>query len=99
MNLISKSIDGSAFLTAFVAIFVAEFGDKTQLATLSLAAGASYRWSVFAGSALALVANTALAILAADLISRWVSPALVQKMAGVLFIVLGVVFLVVKKVH
>jgi putative Ca2+/H+ antiporter (TMEM165/GDT1 family) len=78
----------------FAAVFLAELGDKTQLATLSLAAGASSRWAVFAGSALALVTTSALAVLGGDLIARWLPPVWIKRAAGALFVVLGVLFLV-----
>lgn len=82
-----------AFTTTFVAIFLAEIGDKTQLATLSMASGNSSRWSVFAGSALALVATSAIAVLAGESLSRVITPLWMQRGAGVLFLVLGVAFL------
>lgn len=77
------------FLSTFVAIFVAELGDKTQLAALSLAAGSGSRWSVFAGSTAALVASSALAVLAGDTVTRFVSPLLLKRAAGVIFLVMG----------
>ncbi len=86
-------MDLRAFASAFVAIFVAELGDKTQLATLSLAAGGSSRWAVFAGSALALVATSGIAVLAGEAVSRVVSPQLLRRGAGIIFLVLGVIFL------
>jgi putative Ca2+/H+ antiporter (TMEM165/GDT1 family) len=78
--------------STFLAIFLAEMGDKTQLATMSLAAGSS-RWSVFAGSALALVATSAVAVLAGEAVSRLVSPLWLRRAAGVVFVVMGVFFL------
>jgi len=51
------------FLTAFVTVLLAELGDKTQLATLALAAGGHARWLVFLGAALALIASSAVAVL------------------------------------
>lgn len=85
-------MDWRLFAMTFGAIFLAEMGDKTQLATLSLAAGGS-RWVVFAASALALVSTSALAVLAGDLVARWVSPTTIRRAAGVLFVVLGMLFL------
>jgi putative Ca2+/H+ antiporter (TMEM165/GDT1 family) len=81
--------------STFLAIFLAEIGDKTQLATLSLAAGGSSRWVVFAGSALALVATSAIAVLAGEALSRAIPPVWLRRAAGALFLVLGVIFLLV----
>ncbi len=86
-------MDWKLFATTFVAIFVAELGDKTQLATLSLAAGGSARWVVFAGAALALAATSAIAVLVGEALSHVVAPVWLTRGAGALFIVLGVVFL------
>jgi hypothetical protein len=86
-------MDWKLFASTFAAIFLAEIGDETQLATLSLAAGGSSRWVVFAGSALALVATSAIAVLGGEALSRVVPPSWLRRGAGVLFIVLGVVFL------
>jgi putative Ca2+/H+ antiporter (TMEM165/GDT1 family) len=87
-------MDWKLFASTFAAVFVAEVGDKTQLATLSLAAGGSSRWAVFAGSALALVATSAIAVLAGEALSRSVPPVWLRRGAGVLFVVLGVLFLI-----
>jgi len=81
--------------STFVAVLLAEMGDKTQLATMALAAGTS-RWAVFAGAAAALVASTALAVLLGDVVARTVPPHWVRRVAGALFIVIGAAFLVTK---
>ena len=79
--------------STFVLIFLAELGDKTQLATLSLASSSSSRWAVFLGSALALVATSALAVLTGDVIGRFVPTLWLRRGAGVMFIALGLFFL------
>lgn len=86
-------MDWKLFLSTFASIFVAEIGDKTQLATLSLAAGGQSRLSVFAGAALALCAASAVAVLAGEGLTRLISPLWLRRIAGVMFIVLGAVFL------
>lgn len=91
--MLSASMDWKLFASTFVAIFVAEIGDKTQLATLSLAAGGSSRWVVFAGSAAALVAASAIAVVAGEALARTIPPVWLKRGAGVLFIVLGALFL------
>jgi Ca2+/H+ antiporter, TMEM165/GDT1 family len=84
-------MDVKLFLVTFLAVFVAELGDKTQLATLSFAA--ENRGSlliVFAASALALVTTSAIGVLAGDALSRLVDPRYIRIGAGILFIVIGV---------
>jgi putative Ca2+/H+ antiporter (TMEM165/GDT1 family) len=86
-------MDWKLLASTFGAIFLAELGDKTQLATLSLSAGGSSRWIVFAGSAAALVATSAIAVVAGEALTRAVPPEWIKRGAGALFIVLGVFFL------
>jgi putative Ca2+/H+ antiporter (TMEM165/GDT1 family) len=86
-------MDWKLFATTFAAVFVAELGDKTQLATLSLASGKVNRLSVFLGSAGALVCTSLIAVLAGELISRYVPPVYLRRGAGAIFIILGVLYL------
>jgi len=91
-------MDWKLFGSTFLAVFLAEMGDKTQLATLSLASSGSSRWLVFAASALALVSTSAIAVLAGEAIARHVPPVWIKRVAGGLFIVLGVLMLAKAKV-
>jgi putative Ca2+/H+ antiporter (TMEM165/GDT1 family) len=88
-------MDWRLFVSTFFAIFLAEMGDKTQLATMSLAAGSS-RWVVFAASATALVATSLVAVLVGEGLTRLVPQIWIKRAAGVLFIVMGVVFVLGK---
>ena len=63
-------MDLKLFLTTFAAIFVAELGDKTQLAALSLASSSNSRWTIFFASSLALIATSAIAVLAVVMVVR-----------------------------
>ncbi len=78
--------------TTFAAVFLAEMGDKTQIATMTFAAGSS-RWPVFLGAALALVCTTAIAVAVGEAVSRLVPPVWIRRGAGALFVALGVVYL------
>ena len=89
-------MDWKLLATTFGAVFVAELGDKTQLATLSLASGKVSRLAVFLGSAGALVCTSLLAVLAGAAISRYVPPIYLRRAAGVIFIVLGGLYLMTK---
>ena len=83
------------FLATFVAVFVAELGDKTQLATMALSSATpNARWLIFAGSALALVLTSALGVVAGAAIGRFVSVATLHRVGGVLFVVMGAWMLV-----
>jgi putative Ca2+/H+ antiporter (TMEM165/GDT1 family) len=86
-------MDWKLLVTTFGAIFVAELGDKTQLATLSLSSGKVNRLSVFLGSASALVCTSLIAVLAGDVISRYVPPQYIRRGAGAIFIALGLLYM------
>jgi putative Ca2+/H+ antiporter (TMEM165/GDT1 family) len=86
-------MDWKLLFSTFAAVFLAELGDKTQLATLSLAASGRSRWMVFAGSALALVATSAIAVIAGEALTRVIPPIWIKRAAGALFVVMGALFL------
>lgn len=82
------------FLFTFGAIFVAELGDKTQLATMSLAAGHRHaRWAVFAGAAIALSASSALACLLGGAVGQYIDGRYMKFGAAAVFAALGIAFL------
>ena len=84
-------MDWKLFGTVFATIFVAELGDKTQLATLLYASEVrNPRATVFLASAAALVLTSALGVLAGSAISRSVSPRVLAWVAGAGFIAIGV---------
>jgi putative Ca2+/H+ antiporter (TMEM165/GDT1 family) len=83
-------MDLKLMATTFAAVFLAELGDKTQLATLSFAAGGQSRLSVFLGSALALVCTSAIAVLFGEGLVRVIPPHWLKRAAGALFLVMGV---------
>jgi putative Ca2+/H+ antiporter (TMEM165/GDT1 family) len=80
----------TTLLSVFTTVFLAEIGDKTQLATLLYAAeGRTSGWVVFAGASLALVAAAAIAVLAGTQIERFVRPSTLKTIAGLGFIAIG----------
>ena len=80
-----------AFLSVFVTVFLAEIGDKTQLATMLFAAEANAnKWVIFAGSALALVLAAAIGVLVGAQLERVISPRTLKIVAGVGFVAIGV---------
>ena len=86
-------MDWKLLATTFGAGFVAELGDKTQLATLSLSSGKVNRLSVFLGSASALVCTSLIAVLAGEIISRYLPPQYIRRGAGAIFIALGLLYI------
>jgi putative Ca2+/H+ antiporter (TMEM165/GDT1 family) len=82
-------MDLKLLLTTFGMIFLAELGDKTQLATFAFAAESKSRLSVFLGSASALVLTSLLAVVLGAAISRLVPASYIRIGAGVLFVLLG----------
>lgn len=83
-------MDLKNFITIFITVFIAELGDKTQLATMLFASGQNVnRWGVFFASALALVTTSALGVLAGGLISKYLNEKYLSIIAGVGFILVG----------
>jgi putative Ca2+/H+ antiporter (TMEM165/GDT1 family) len=79
-----------AFLTVFVTVFLAEVGDKTQLATLLFSAkGESSRWVIFAASSTALVLAAGIGVLVGGQLEKFVSPGTLKLVAGLGFIGVG----------
>lgn len=76
--------------TVFGIVFLAELGDKTQLATLLFAAKTPGNLLiVFLGASLALVVASAIGVLAGGLVAQYVSPKLLSYIAGIGFVVIG----------
>jgi Ca2+/H+ antiporter, TMEM165/GDT1 family len=84
------------FFSTFGLVFLAELGDKTQLATLSLAASGRSRLTVFAGAAAALVLTSAIAAVLGEIVAKWVPAIWITRGAGVAFLVMGALLLLGK---
>lgn len=83
-------MDIKIFATVFAVIFVAELGDKTQLATLLFAADKEVnKWLVFGAASLALIVASGLGVLAGGLIAHYVSEKQLAWIAGLGFILIG----------
>jgi putative Ca2+/H+ antiporter (TMEM165/GDT1 family) len=82
-------MDWKLAVTTFGAVFLAELGDKTQLATLAFATSGRSRWAVFLGAACALVATSAIAALAGEAVTRAVPPVILRRVSGVAFVAIG----------
>ena len=77
--------------TIFAAVFVAELGDKTQLATLLFAADREVsRWTIFAGASAALVAASAIGIAAGTVLAQYINPRYLRYLAGAGFVAIGI---------
>ncbi|MFP4315664.1 MAG: TMEM165/GDT1 family protein [Desulfovibrionales bacterium] len=83
-------MDWKLLATTFGAIFVAELGDKTQLACILLAAETRKTWTVFLGASLALVAVTLIAVVFAQFICNYIPAGILKKVASVGFVIMGV---------
>ena len=83
-------MDWKIFATIFAAVFIAELGDKTQLATMLFAADkAVNKYTVFIAASAALVVATAIGVLAGSLLSEYIDEKYLHYIAGTGFIVIG----------
>ncbi|WP_246167920.1 TMEM165/GDT1 family protein [Thermosulfurimonas marina] len=81
------------FLAALITVFLAELGDKTQLATLALAAREGRFWPVFLVAALALVLAAALGAAAGKFLGELLPLRYLRILSGGLFVLLGILIL------
>ena len=86
-------MDLRVLLTTFGIIFLAEMGDKTQLAAMTMAADSKKPWAVFIGASLALVAVSGLGVLVGSLVGDYLPIIWVKRVAAVAFIAIGVLML------
>ena len=83
-------MDWKVFLTIFAAVFIAELGDKTQLATMLFAADKEVnKTMVFLAASAALIVASAIGVLAGALLSEFINEKYLHYIAGVGFIAIG----------
>ena len=80
----------SIFITTFTTIFIAELGDKTQIATLMLSAESGRPIVVFLGSSLALISSSIVGVLIGKWVSKKISPSKFSLSTGALMILISI---------
>jgi Ca2+/H+ antiporter, TMEM165/GDT1 family len=83
----------STFFSTFITIFLAEMGDKTQLATLLLSAQSKSPWIVFLGAGTALIATSLVGVLLGRYLAKVLSPRTLDIAAGMLLMVISILLL------
>jgi putative Ca2+/H+ antiporter (TMEM165/GDT1 family) len=89
-------MDLRVLLTTFGIIFLAEMGDKTQLAAMTMAANTKKPWAVFVGASVALAAVSLLGVLVGTVVGDYVPIIWVKRVAALAFITIGVLMLLGK---
>jgi Ca2+/H+ antiporter, TMEM165/GDT1 family len=89
-------MDLRVFLTTFGIIFLAEMGDKTQLAAMTMAAQTKKPWAVFLGASLALAAVSVVGVVVGATLGSYIPLDWVKRIAAVAFIIIGVLMLLGK---
>ena len=80
----------SIFITTFTTIFIAELGDKTQIATLMLSAESGKPIIVFLGSSLALISSSLVGVLIGKWLSKKISPSKFAFFTGLLMLIISI---------
>ena len=80
----------SIFITTFTTIFIAELGDKTQIATLMLSAESGKPFIVFLGSSLALMSSSLVGVLIGKWLSKKISPSKFAFFTGLLMLIISI---------
>jgi putative Ca2+/H+ antiporter (TMEM165/GDT1 family) len=84
-------MDWKVFLTVFISVFIAELGDKTQLATMLFAADKEVsKFTVFLAASAALIIASGIGVIAGSLVSEYIDERYLHYAAGVGFVAIGV---------
>ena len=86
---LSNSSFLTIFITTFTTVFIAEIGDKTQLATLLLSAQSGRPLIVFTGSALALISSSLIGVLVGQWLTSIMPAEKFEQLAGIMMIILS----------
>ncbi len=89
-------MDWKVLLTTFGVIFLAEMGDKTQLAAMTMAAQTKKPWAVLVGASVALAVVSAIGVVVGALLSQYVPLEWIKRASAVAFIIIGVLILMGK---
>ena len=87
--LADESTYASVFLATFSTVFLAELGDKTQLAALLLSAESGRPVIVFLGASLALICSSLVGVLLGRWLARFIPAQMLERLAGILMVALG----------
>ena len=87
-------MDLKLFLMAFGMLFLAELGDKTQLAVFTLVTQYNKPLPIFLGASLALILVTLIGTLFGNLVAKYIPPAYLKLVAGILFVGIGIFVLI-----
>ncbi len=83
-------MDWKILATVFISVFIAEMGDKTQLATMLFASDqAVSKWTIFLGASLALIAASGIGVLVGGALSNYVDEKYLHYVAGIGFVIIG----------
>jgi len=85
-------VDFKTLAVVFSAVFVAELGDKTQVATMLFATDKEVsKWLVFLGASLALIVASGIGVVAGSFVSNYISEKYISIVAGIGFVLIGIV--------
>ncbi len=87
-------IDWKILANVLVSVFIAEMGDKTQLATMLFAADKDVsKLTIFLSASVALVATSAIGVLVGSALSHLISEKQLHHIAGAGFVIIGLLML------
>jgi Ca2+/H+ antiporter, TMEM165/GDT1 family len=89
-------MDWRVIVTTFGVIFLAEMGDKTQLAAMTMAAETKKPWAVLIGASVALACVSAIGVVVGGALGNYLPLVWIKRAAAVAFIAIGVLILIGK---